>query len=132
MATATTSNTVREAIAGGNAHFMTAFGRGDAAGVAACYTSDAQLLPQHHDALAGRTAIEIYWRGVVELGLVRVRLDTVEIYGEGEFATEVGRYTFHDRDGAEADHGKYLVVWRREAGHYLLHRDIRTTNLPRA
>jgi uncharacterized protein (TIGR02246 family) len=126
----TTSATVREAISGANAHFMAAFARGDAAGVAACYTSDAQLLPQHSAEVAGRPAIETYWRGAVQSGLTRVRLDTLEIYGEGEFATEVGRYTLLAGADAEADHGKYVVLWRREAGHYLLHRDIWTSSVP--
>ena len=36
---------IYDATQSGNANFMAAFQRGDAAGVAACYTADGQLLP---------------------------------------------------------------------------------------
>lgn len=128
----TTSATVREAISGANGHFMAAFAKGDAAGVAACYSADAQLLPQHCGEVSGRSAIQEFWQGVVNSGITRVQLETLELYGEGEFATEVGRYALHAGAGTEADRGKYVVLWRREAGHYVLHRDIWTSSVPSA
>lgn len=128
----TTSATVREAISGANGHLMAAFAKGDAAGVAACYSADAQLLPQHSEEVSGRAAIQSYWQGAVDSGITGVRLETLEIYGEGEFATEVGRYVLHAGAESEADRGKYVVLWRREAGHYLVHRDIWTSSTPSA
>jgi ketosteroid isomerase-like protein len=33
-------------------------------------------------------------------------------------------WTLKGKDGAELDHGKYVVIWKKEAGGWKLHRDI--------
>ncbi|HEU4564687.1 MAG TPA: SgcJ/EcaC family oxidoreductase [Gemmatimonadaceae bacterium] len=130
MATTTTSATAREKIEAGNARFMEAFGRRDAAAVAECYSRDAMLLPPQSEPVAGRDAIAAFWRGAMELGIAGVRLETREVTETGGDAYEVGRYVLHAADGGELDHGKYLVVWRREDDAWKLHRDIWNTSRP--
>jgi hypothetical protein len=44
--------------------------------------------------------------------------------------TEVGRYKLMTTDGAVADAGKYILIWHRVDGKWLLHRDIINTNNP--
>lgn len=36
------------------------------------------------------------------------------------------------KDGTVADRGKYIVVWKRVGGKWLLHRDIWNTSMPAA
>ena len=120
----------RSEITAANSRFMEAFRRGDAAGVAACYTSDAQLLPSQSDIIAGTKAIEEFWKGAMKLGIASARLESVEVESVGDAAVEIGRYSLAGADGAAIDRGKYVVVWHREDGTMKLHRDIWNTSVP--
>jgi len=130
--TATTAD-VREAIRSVSKAFLDAFGRGDAAGMAALYTTGGQVLPPNSEIAEGRTAVENFWRETIGLGFSGATLDLAEVYhmpGD-RIATEVGRYTIIAADGQPADKGKYVVIWQRDdAGRWLIHRDIWASNLP--
>lgn len=125
---------VRGAIAAGNAAFAAALGRGDAVGIAACYTADAQLLPPNSDVVGGRGAIETFWRQPIDMGLRGAVLDTAELFhtSGAPTATEVGRYTLTTADGQVVDRGKYVVIWKRDDtdGAWRLHRDIWSSSQP--
>jgi len=124
------STDIRSEIVAGNTRFMEAFGRGDAAGVAALYTAGGQLLPPDSAVVAGRDAIQALWKGAMGLGLTGVTLETLEVEGHGETAIEVGRYTLRAAGGQVADVGKYVVIWKREGGAWRLHRDIWNASQP--
>ena len=124
------AGTIRDAISAANAAFMAAFAAADAAGIASCYTEDAQLLPHQSDVVSGRGAIEAFWQGALGLGLTGATLETVEIHHSAgaPIATEVGRYRLAAGDQV-ADFGKYVVIWRQEPdGQWCLHRDIWTSS----
>jgi uncharacterized protein (TIGR02246 family) len=120
----------RSQISAANAEFMAAFKRGDAAGMAAAYTTDALLMPPHSDFVRGSAAIRTFWQGVIELGLRDVKLETDEVQVQGDVLIEVGRYTLLPPTGAAVDAGKYVVVWKNERGGWRLDRDIWTTSQP--
>ena len=121
--------TLAPEVAAGNLRFMEAFRTRDDHGVTACYTSDAQLLPAGSDVVSGADAIRAYWRAAMTAGIADVRLETVEVESRADLAVEVGRYALLGADAGTIDHGKYLVVWRREGGQLRLHRDIWTTSV---
>jgi uncharacterized protein (TIGR02246 family) len=123
---------IRSRIEAGNKKFMDAFRRGDAAAMAALYTAQGQLLPANSDFVRGTEAIREFWQGAMAMGLEDATLETVEVEDHGDTAIEVGRYRLLAPGGAVADHGKYIVVWKREAGVWKLHRDIWTTSQPAA
>ena len=60
-------------------------------------------------------------------GLTGATLEIVDVDASGETAVEVGRYRLTAGD-AEADHGKYIVVWKNVDGRWKLHRDIWNTS----
>jgi uncharacterized protein (TIGR02246 family) len=124
------TGTVREAIASANANFMSAFARRDAAGMAALYTPDGQLLPTGSDVVDGPQAIEAFWQAVMGMGIKEATLDTVEVEAHGDAAYEVGRYTLKGDGGQLLDQGKYVVIWKRDGGQWKLHRDIWNSSLP--
>lgn len=127
------ASAARAAIGAGNAAFMTAFGRGDVAGIAACYTRDAQLLPAQSDVVADREAVEKFWEGALGAGLTGATLETVEVYHTpgGNVATEVGRYALTAGGDQIAERGKYVVIWQQGAeGQWRIHRDIWTSSQP--
>lgn len=122
---------IRSAITTGNANFMAAFQRGDAAGVAACYTSDAQLLPPNGAPMSGADNIAAFWQGAMAMGIKDAKLETQHIEARGDLAVEVGQYTLTIQpEGAAAmtDIGKYVVVWKDDSGTWKLHIDIWNTN----
>jgi ketosteroid isomerase-like protein len=120
----------RLAIETANAEFAAAFGRGDSHAVAAMYTDGGQLYPPNEKVVAGRAAIEEFWKRAMDSGVKRVELKTAEVDGFGDSAVEAGTYTLYGNEGATLDRGKYLVFWRRVGGTWKLHRDCWNSNEP--
>ncbi len=128
----TTLEETRNAIEANNEKFMRAFEQSDADAIAALYTNDAKLLPPNQPMLSGTDAIKQFWQGMLRLNIKQPKLETVEIAEQrDDLACELGRYSFIIPlpDGSTVtDVGKYLVVWKREAGAWKLHLDIWNTN----
>jgi ketosteroid isomerase-like protein len=125
-----TSTEIRSAIMAANDKFMTTFSRGDAAGIAALYTGNGQLLPPNSDFVAGKQAIQTFWQGAMNMGIKAARLDTIEVEGHGNTANEVGKFTLQGEAGQVLDTGKYVVIWKHEAGQWKLYRDIWNSSRP--
>ena len=123
---------VRSGIEASNKQFVAAASKGDGAGLAALYTSDAQLLPANSEVVSGTVAIQKFWQGVVDSGVRGVTLKTLEAEGHGATAHEVGQYELHDPGGKLLDRGKYVVIWKRDGARWKLYRDIWTLSLPAA
>jgi len=121
---------IRGVIEAGNKQWSTAFSTGDSAALAAMYTPNAQLLPMHTEIVSGREAIQQFWQGVMASGVKGAALTTLEVDEQGETAYEVGKYELRGEGNKVLDHGKYVVVWKREQGQWRLHRDIWNSTLP--
>ena len=121
---------IRAAIAASIERFIAAFNRGDAAGAAAVYTADAQVLPPNSDVITGQQAIQAFWQMAMDMGVKAVKLATVEVAGDGNTAYEVAQFTLQGAEGQVLDAGKYVVIWRQEAGQWKLHRDIWNSSRP--
>ena len=78
----------------------------------------------------GTEAIAKFWGGAIASGVAAVELKTLEVYGRGTTATEVGEYTLRDKARKVLDRGKYIVVWKHEDSGWKLLRDMFSTNLP--
>ncbi len=126
------SSAVTESIASANQAFMAAFGDGDTTGMAALYTAEGQLAPPNSEVVAGTEGIAGFWQAVIDMGLKGAKLETIELEEYGGTAVEQGRYQLMDADGAVADHGKYIVIWKRDGDDWKLHRDIWNTSTPPA
>ncbi len=120
---------VRAEIESANERFVDAFAAGDAQRLASYYTSDGQALPPGGDVVSGHSAITGMWQAVMAMGVKRAELETVEVDEVADStAIEQGRYRLFGEGNAPIDHGKYLVVWRREGDGWKLHRDIWNTS----
>ena len=126
----THSDEVHNAIMAANETFMTTFSQGDAAGMAALYTETGQFLPPNSDFVTGTQAIQMVFQDLMDKGVKALKVETVETEGCGDTAFEVGRYTLEGEGGQVLDQGKYIVIWKQEAGQWKLHRDIWNSNMP--
>ena len=109
--------------------FTDAIGKGDAAAIAQLYTTNAQAFPPNGDPVSGRDAIQKMWAGVLASGVKGAKLQTVEVETFRDTAYEVGTYEMTGEGGKHLDHGKYIVVWKREGDSWKLHRDIWNSNM---
>ena len=120
----------RASIEAANKQWEAAVSKGDGAAVAALYTATAQLLPANSETVSGTAAIQKFWQGALDSGIRGARLKTLEVDAHGDSACEVGQYELSDQSGKVLDRGKYVVIWKRDGGHWKLHRDIWTTSQP--
>ena len=132
MATQSTSSEVRDAIAAANEDSMAAFNRGDAAGIAALYTVNGQVLPPNGDFVTGKEAVQAVWQAIMDMGIKEAKLETVEVEDHGDTAIEVSKYTLKGDEGQVLDTGKYIVIWKQQNGDWKLHRDIFNSSMPPA
>jgi ketosteroid isomerase-like protein len=120
----------RAAIEAANKKFVAAFAKGDAAGVAAAYSADANAFPPNAPINNGRAAIHNMWQDFINRAIASVWPATTEVESAGNIAYESGTYEMKTKDGKVADRGKYCVVWKKANGQWMLHRDIWSTDLP--
>jgi uncharacterized protein (TIGR02246 family) len=119
----------RSEIEAANKKWEAAASRSDGPGVAALYTDNAQLLPAQSDFVTGTEAIGQFWQAVFDSGVKGVSLVTMEVERHGDTAYEVGKLEIRGADGKLLDHGKYVVIWKKEGTSWKLHRDIWTTSV---
>lgn len=126
----TPSTELQGAIAAANERFMAVFKGGDAAGMAALYTKEGQVLPPNGDFVTGQQALRGFWQALMDMGIKEAKLETIEAEGHGDTAIEVGAYTLLGEGGQGLDRGKYIVIWKQVDGQWKLHRDIFNSSLP--
>ena len=120
----------REAIESNNAKFSALFAKADAAALSALYDKDGAVMPVGSEPVRGTQAIQKFWQGAMASGVAAVNVKTVEVYGGGKTATEVGEYALLDKAGKTLDRGKYIVIWKQEGGDWKLLRDMFSSNQP--
>jgi uncharacterized protein (TIGR02246 family) len=120
----------KAAIAAVNAEFSAKVAKSDAAGIAAMYTPDAEMLPPNGDVVRGTAAIRKEWEALIALGAPGLVLTSREVEAHGDTAHEVGAWELKGKDGAVVDRGKYIVIWKKHEGRWKLHRDIWNTSMP--
>ncbi|SHJ67030.1 conserved hypothetical protein [Hymenobacter daecheongensis DSM 21074] len=126
----TTATSIRDEIRRANDAFETSFAQGDAAAIAGLYTSTGTLLPTGMDMIQGAAGIQTFWQSAMAMGIKQVKLKTRDIEELDDTAIELGTYTLFAANHQQVDQGKYLVVWKEEAGHWKLHQDIWNSSVP--
>jgi len=127
------TDSARAAIEQANTLFSEAIARGDAQAIAKLYTEDAILLPERGELVKGRQAIGEFWKTAMDGGVKSVTVTTLDVGGSGDLAHEVGTVLLtlqaEGRPPATAS-AKFVVVWKREADGWKMHRDIWNDPLP--
>ncbi len=120
---------IKKQIDAANAEFARLFDADDAAGLAARYTEDGQLLPPNMETVTGRAAIEVYWAAAVQ-GAAKLTLTAIEVEQHGDTAIETGHAEITDAAGKQMDAAKYIVIWKKVGNDWKMHKDIFNSNLP--
>ena len=95
--------------------------------IAACYTEDARIFVGGQNIIEGREAIRGSWVVPDSLPTVHHVILPEEILVRGNEAIDHGYYEGRTRypDGTEKPwRGKYVVIWRKVGGRWLMYLDI--------
>jgi len=101
----------------------------DHAALPALFTADTLVLPSGKPLVQGREAAVAFWTAATSNPDRRLRseFEIVDAQFEGQVVIEAGRATVWAVVGGReeiVDHGKYIVVWKRDDGRWKRHRDI--------
>jgi uncharacterized protein (TIGR02246 family) len=121
---------IHESISAMNDAFMAAFKRADAAGLAALYTEDGQVLPPNADFVTGKQAIQSFWQAIFDMGIKEAKMEILEVEKQGDRVIEVSKFKLLGADGKVLDQGKYIVIWKQVQGQWKLYRDIFNSSMP--
>lgn len=122
---------VRSDIEAANQKFGAAYAKGDAAAIARLYTPHATVFPPGSDMVTGRDGIQKVWADAIQSGLKITGLQTVSVEQYGNAAREIGRFTAEAPNAQKQMaklNGKYVVVWKRVNGTWMLDSDIWNLN----
>lgn len=115
-----------DAIRAVNTAWNKAYNTGDSAAVAALYAEDAVLLAPGAPAARTKASISEYYAKAVAAftaaGLT-VADGPTDVGESGDLAWQSGNYTNTDKSGAVVEAGKFLTVFERKDGKWMIVRD---------
>jgi uncharacterized protein (TIGR02246 family) len=116
--------------------WMKAYNAGDAKAVSGLYAEQAVLLPPGAPAAKGKAAILAYFtKDVVESAKAGITfsLDAkTDVGTSGDIGWESGTYAVKAKSGASVEIGKYLTVYQKSDGKWLIIRDTWNSDAPPA
>jgi len=98
----------------------------DVNALAAFYSEDAVSLANNAPMIVGNAAI----KKDLESSLAKrpkgatLSYDVIDVFGGGDYATEVGKITRKDSTGKIVSTGKYMAIWEKRDGKWVCIRDI--------
>lgn len=100
---------------------------GNAAALADNYSDDAISMPDNQPMVVGKAAI----RKDIDEGMAKrakdgitVAYETMEVYGDDDRVTEVGKTIRKDAKGTMVGTGKYMAIFEKRNGKFICIRDI--------
>jgi uncharacterized protein (TIGR02246 family) len=108
-----------------NAKWIEYFNKGDFAGIASLYTTDATAFPPGAAMVKGAAAIGAMWKATAEQ-ISDPKLTTLDVQSLGPSAArEIGIYSLKTRGPTPQEvTGKYVVVWEKVGDDWKLATDI--------
>mgnify|MGYP002884659445 FL=1 len=117
-----------------NKKYMKFYNNGDASGVAELHMDDALVMPPNIDMAKGKVSIKKAISDEISAGATDLVFKTLNMYGNEEFVTEVGRFSLNVKNEGEivmSDSGKYVVLWEQVSkNNWLMKADIWNSDLP--
>ncbi|MBS1496294.1 MAG: nuclear transport factor 2 family protein [Bacteroidetes bacterium] len=120
---------VREAIFEQNQNFAAAMARGDAQGVANCYTIDAEFMAGGAPSVQGRANIQAAIASYIAQGFTVYAVTSTIVYADSGIVGVQEAYTLSQAGGANKDIGKSIQLWKQEDGAWKIFRDCFNSDL---
>jgi ketosteroid isomerase-like protein len=111
--------------------WLGAFNSGDLDGLGLMYTEDAEILPPDQPIVSGHEAIVAFWKSF-NPGQVRIEVSAVDSERLGAYWFREGTYAAEFADEGEPRIGKFIELWKKAGGNWLLYRHMWSPNAPRA
>ena len=102
--------------------WQTAYNSGDAAALAALYTSDAKLMAPGAEPASGTAAIKAFFTADIAQG-GKNALTLGDVVGFGDYALETGGWVATDANGKHLDHGTFMTLHKKVSGGWKIYRD---------
>jgi ketosteroid isomerase-like protein len=119
-----------------NVAWYKAYNAGDGAAVAALYAEDAVLNAPGAPAARGMAPIRDYYlknaADTAAAGLALVDDPSSDVGVSGDLAWQSGTFKITDKSGAVVDAGKYITVFQRKNGKWMIIRDTWNSDTPPA
>ncbi len=113
------------AIREGSQKWAKAWNKADAKALAALYAEDAVVMAPGSEPAEGRSAIEEHYKAGLEASKGSENIiKTLEVMDAGDWAVELGSFVANASDGTHLDHGRYVAVWKKVGGKWMLYRDM--------
>ena len=120
----------KKAIEERNNLFMDLMSKSDSIGLANLYTKDAKFMIANTESVVGRTNIQSEFAGFLNSGIAKIELKTNDVWGDEKMLVSEDEWKIFTKDGTEIDHGKAIIIWKKEDGKWKLFRDIFNSDLP--
>jgi len=101
--------------------WMTAYNAADIPALMALYDDEAELSTQPEGAVAGKKAIEAFWKGDFA-GKPSTMLTLTDVYVAGDLAHLEGEYTVTEK--GQGTRGRYVQLWMRDGNEWRIHREM--------
>jgi len=124
-----TGNEARTLIEKQQQVFMDRFKANDSTGIANIYTADAKVMNAGKPAVAGRDSIVSFFGSIFKSGTKRITVLTNDTWQTEDMIVEDGKWIMADSNGVEYDHGKYLILWKKENGTWKKFRDCHNSDI---
>jgi uncharacterized protein (TIGR02246 family) len=122
------ASTDTDAIKAVNVAWNKAYNAGDGAGVAALYAEDAVLSVPGKPAMRGKAVISEYYvkdaSDFASAGATVADEPATDVGQSGDLAWQWGLYRNTNKAGAVVDSGKFLTVFERRGGKWMIVRDM--------
>lgn len=97
--------------------------------VAAIYAIDASILAPGTPPVVGRDAISSFWYTAALRGMSSIELQLMDLEISGDFLIGRGKYQMNDEQKEIIDIGKFVAIYRKEKGEWLLQTDMFNTSM---
>lgn len=113
------------AVREGSQKWAKAWNKADAKALAGLYAEDAVVMAPGSEPAEGRAAIEKHYQAGLEASKGSENIiETLEVMDAGDWAVEVGSFVANGADGTHLDHGRYIALWKKVDGKWMLYRDM--------
>ena len=110
--------------------WLGAFNSGDLDGLGLMYAEDAEILPPDQPIVSGHEAIGAFWK-TFNPGEVRIEVSSVNAERLGQYWFREGMYAAKYPEEGQPRVGKFIELWKKVDGNWLLYRHMWSPNAPR-